>query len=162
MYLKGRIVGDYTLPNQEQWLIEKKISNFEKAIKHPSHLGVFILAYSKVIMNDLIFHMHGFDHWDNAFYYTDTDSLIIHASLLKMIPSELLGNDLGQAHDDVNGKIIRAVFVRPKLYCLEILSSNGYIKYHKRCKGIPSKNVDSITIEDFYSMIRDETVLTQE
>ena len=90
LYLKGRIVGDYTLPNQEQCLIEKKISNFEKAIKHPSHLGVFILAYSKVIMNDLIFHMHGFDHWDNAFYYTDTDSLIIHASLLKMIPSELL------------------------------------------------------------------------
>ena len=51
--------------------------------------------------------------------------------------------------------------MRPKLYCLEILASNGDIRYHKRCKGIPSKNVDSITIEDFTSMIHDELVITE-
>ena len=42
---------------------------------------------------------------------------------------EVIGKGMGQLHDDITevngGKIIRAVFVRPKLYILEII---GYSK----------------------------------
>ena len=66
----------------------------------------------------------GFDgsHWDKTFYYTDTDSMFIHHDQLKEIQEnmpEIIGKGMGQLHDDITevngGKIIRAVFVRPKL-----------------------------------------------
>ena len=46
--------------------------------RFPSHLGAFISAYSKVIMNRCIDAFDGFNNRENVFCYTDTDSMILH------------------------------------------------------------------------------------
>ena len=135
---------DFT-SNFEQVFIRKELRENEIRINKPSHLGEFILAYSKKIMNKAIDAMGGFRKWQDTFYYTDTDSLHIHNNKLKELQQStvLVGKNIGQLHDDIDilegGKIIRAIFVRPKVYIDEII---GYdkdgkikIKYHRRRKG---------------------------
>ena len=58
--------------------------------------------------------------------------MFIHHDQLKELQEkmpDIIGKGMGQLHDDITkvngGKIIRAVFVRPKLYILEII---GYSK----------------------------------
>ena len=49
-YQKGQVITDITLSNEEQCLLDlgkMRMSN----VKDPAHIGYFILAYSKVIMN---------------------------------------------------------------------------------------------------------------
>jgi hypothetical protein len=153
LYLKGRIVGDYTMPNQEQCLIEKKLANCEKAIKYPAHLGVFILAYSKRIVNDILTHTGGFKDWTTAMSYGDTDSAILHAREVKRIPEELLGNELGQFHEDIPGRIIREYNIAPKNNIQEYVTREGKVDYKRTGKGIPRKELDKLTIDDYRRMM---------
>jgi hypothetical protein len=149
--------------NFDQVFIRKELRNYEIKINKPAHLGAFILAYSKKIMNEAIDKMGGFRDWKDAFYYTDTDSVHIHINQLKYLQenTDLIGENMGQLHDDVDilkdGKIIRAVFVRPKVYIDEII---GYdkegkiqIKYHRRCKGVKKDLVDKMKVDDFEDML---------
>ena len=149
--------------NFEQVFIRKELRENEIKINKPSHLGAFILAYSKKIMNNAIDAMGGFRELKDAFYYTDTDSLHIHNNKLMELQktTELVGDNMGQLNDDIDilekGKIIRAIFVRPKVYIDEII---GYdkegkikIKYHKRCKGVKKDLVDKMTLKDFEDML---------
>ena len=150
--------------NFEQVFIRKQLKEEEIRINKPSHLGAFILAYSKKIMNKAIDEMGGFRDIKNTFYYTDTDSLHIHINKLKELQksTDLIGKQMGQLHDDIDilegGKIIRAVFVRPKVYIDEII---GYdkegkiqIKYHRRCKGVKKDLVDKMKVDDFEDMLK--------
>ena len=122
---------DRTLANGKQCLIsyEKQISS---RVERPVHLNAFILAYSKVIMNNFIEGFGGFDDWNNTFYYTNTDSLHLHHDQVLELTknkSDSIGTDLGQLHDDIeevnDGKIITSYFLAPKLYIDVIL---GFIK----------------------------------
>jgi hypothetical protein len=159
LYLEGRVVGDYTLPNGEQCLIERKLANCEKAIKYPAHLGVFILAYSKKHVNKYIEAFNGFKDWDNASPYGDTDSLLIRKSLLKYIPKEWLGNDLGQAHDDFGGDVTEYVGVRLKCYYMEGEDDEENLITKKTSKGISKSVISSITKDDYLSMIYENVVV---
>jgi len=148
----------------------------EKQISKPTQFGAFILAYSRRIMLNYMNEANPyFDHKDkpenmkeqidNDFYYTDTDSLQMHQKNAHLIKN--LGcKDLGAITDDLGdgNKIIRALWISPKLYMLEYLSkrdigplneesqskldkkikkglikyahSGVYIKYHFRGKGL--------------------------
>jgi hypothetical protein len=95
---------------------------YNAQVKDPVHLNAFILAYSRVIMNRCINAFDGFTDWNKTFYYTDTDSIYIHINQLKELQRkmpDIIGKNLGNLHDDIKevegGKIIRAIFIRPKL-----------------------------------------------
>ena len=107
----------------------------EKSISKPTQLGVFILAYSRKLMLEYITKSNPyFDiskdpsekykqlQMDNDFYYTDTDAIQVHRK--NMIPEsrELGGiaNDLGD-----NCKIMRGIWIAPKLYMLEFIKETS-------------------------------------
>jgi len=110
----------------------------------PTQLGVFILAYSRKIMSD---------HYDKCgntierlpFYY-DTDSLNIHSSCLDKIK---IDKNLGGIDDDVGGKVIKAIYIAPKMYAFQYINKDNELKYHFRGKGV-SNNV--LTWIDFEIM----------
>jgi len=165
LYQTENVILDTDLVNDNQSIIE--YSNNPK-IKRPAHIGVFILAFSKVIMNRAINAFDGFTNWDKTFYYTDTDSLHIHVNQMKEVGDKLPdtvvkveGNgELGQLDNDIkcikNGKIIRAYFIRPKVYCDEVFGKDKdgkfKVKYHMRIKGMPSAAQKTLTMNDFESM----------
>ena len=115
---------------------------------------------------------------ENDFYYTDTDSLQMHARNAKLMKN--LGNqNLGGITDDLgeSAKIIRGIWVAPKLYALEYITKdsreeptdrelNGEhginsrcphiklvkgvkIHYHFRGKGL---NANELCIEEYEKM----------
>jgi len=84
----------------------------------------------------------------NPCLYSDTDSVFLQYSL----PSELIGNGLGQFKDELNGGIItRGLFLRPKCYGFE--TNTGIQKVV--AAGF-EKN--ELKLTDLESIIRGETV----
>ena len=75
-------------------LIKKE---FEKSM--PSHSGIFVLSYSRRIMNKFILNIERF--YSNEVYYHDTDSLYIHMDHYeKLKEAGFVGNKLGQGKND--------------------------------------------------------------
>ena len=143
------------------------------SVKDPSHINAFILAYSKKLMNRCMSGFDAFTNWDKTFYYTDTDSMFIHnnqyTELKEKIP-DIIGKKneekLGQVHDDIDevegGKIIRAVFIAPKLYGVEIIGKSKKeenridIANHFRAKGVPRESQKTLTIRKFQMMLENQ------
>jgi hypothetical protein len=167
----------FSLINDETILMQLKQVISEDSIKHPSFLGTFILSYSKRIMNHAIHAFNGFNSWDDTFFYTDTDSLNIHVKQFNELKDKkvkypgleheinIVGGGMGQLHDDIDcvaeGKIIRAIYIRPKCYLLEVIGKalndeedkgirkgDIVIKYHIRSKGIASRTLEEFTEEE--------------
>jgi hypothetical protein len=150
-------VGD----SATSWIVygtAKDDVKMERCITKPTHLGAFILAYSRRIM--LGYMKESNPHFDstdenkkieNDFYYTDTDSLQIHVKNAKLMKN--LGNkELGGITDDLgdDSKIIRGIWIAPKLYMLEyVKKGDKSIHYHFRGKGL---NTDSLNVESFEKM----------
>lgn len=106
----------------------------------PTQLSVWILAYARRHMSRIIRRMGGYTNPGCTYYYTDTDSLIVHKSAYDMIPRKFIGSNLGQLEDELGGKkILQAVFLAPKTYALSIVDSEGNLFYKIRCKGIPHR-----------------------
>jgi hypothetical protein len=144
LYRRFRVMEEHTLANGNQALVRVRADPEHKHENHPVHLGAFILAWTKVLMNQCIDSFDGFTSWDGTFYYTDTDSLHVHARALAMMKKkrpDIIGEELGQLHDDIdevkNGKIIASRFVRPKLYMDEIIGYDleSYKAEDKRAKA---------------------------
>ena len=151
-------MGEFEITEIEQvgkrWLckgISKNPHQKEMDIKKPTHLGSFILSYSRTIMMDYTLQTNPNQEVLKQFYYTDTDALHIHSSLLKNLT---LSTELGGLDDDVGGKIIRAVWVAPKLYGYEYITPKGDIKYHIRGKGIQlgNRRNDNMCFQDLVDM----------
>ena len=110
----------------------------------PTQLGVFVLAYSRKIMNG------HYDKCGNTMdrlpYYYDTDSLNIHSSCLDNIK---IDKSLGGIDDDVGGKVIKAIYIAPKMYAFKYITKDGTIKHHFRGKGVSN---DKLGWEDFELM----------
>jgi hypothetical protein len=182
--LTNKCTGFTFLCNNEKVLcsVEKELK--DKDVKSASYLGSFILAYSKRIMNNCIAAIDGFKNWDNTFNYTDTDSLIIKNSLLEKIKNtnikypaldeeiSLFGTSMGQLHDDIDivedGKIIRGIWIRPKLYLLEVMGKDKetgkiVIKYHVRSKGINTRYLEKLDeellVQDYVDMLNGKSVM---
>jgi hypothetical protein len=89
---------------------------------------------------------------ENSPYYTDTDSIQIHAKNMKGL---VMDNEIGGISNDLgeNWKILHGGWIAPKLYFLEYaekLDDHEEIKYHLRCKGIPK---DQLNKDMFESMM---------
>lgn len=185
LYRMNRVFSEEILANGQQALVH--VASQKKTEKHPVQLGVLILSFSKVIMNEFIDAMDGFTNWDKTFYYTDTDSLHVHQRMYEQLKQRMPnahGSGLCQLKDDIaearHGKIIAARFVRPKVYCDEILGYDcaeydaalkkvGFdekkltpeilariklvIVYHKRAKGVRKGSTNRLTLADFDSML---------
>ena len=137
-------MGEFTITEIEQvgkrWIckgISKNPNQKETDITKPTYLGAFILSYSRSIMMNYTLQTNPNNEVEKMFYYTDTDALHINSSLLKNVK---LSTELGGLDDDVGGKIIRAVWVAPKLYGYEYITPMGDIKYHIKGKGIKLGN----------------------
>ena len=73
--------------------------DFKKLNTMPLHLGAFVLANSKRIMNNFIHAINGF--YTNDVYYTDTDSLYIQNKHWdKLDKAGLVGKELSQGKND--------------------------------------------------------------
>jgi hypothetical protein len=79
-------------------------------------------------------------------YYYDTDSLNIHSSCLDNIK---IDKSLGGIDDDVGGKVIKAIYIAPKMYAFKYITKDGTIKHHFRGKGVSN---DKLGWEDFELM----------
>lgn len=121
---------------------------FASGISKPHYLGAFVLSYSREIMNeyfDLLDPLRlkpeegtWMDSMDNSFYYTDTDSLIVHAKHIPKMKSKM-GSALGQLADELNGgKIVEGYFLSPKLYCVKYVMPDNSVHFKLRGKGIPN------------------------
>jgi len=165
LYMSETVLMDEELANGSQSLFEYKKGS---RIKVPSHVGVFILAYSKVIMNRFLDLANGFRDWNNVHLYGDTDSMIMRHSAVKLIEERepsMLKDGLGCVHDDIevikNGKIIAGYFIAPKLYCLEVFGlKNGVYTtaYHVRCKGVPKERAKTFAMKEFKALYDGESM----
>lgn len=167
IYLNKEVVSDYILANNNQCMLGVKEN---PKPRRPAHVGSFILSFSKVIMNRAIEAVDGFKDWDHAYFYGDTDSMVVHKATLdkfKAVAPRLIGSDLGQLKDDISevqqGKIIRGFFVRPKVYGMEILGlkkGKYTLAYHIRAKGVQKAEQEKITMDVLESLLRGEVLHT--
>jgi hypothetical protein len=161
-FLNGHSGVEYHPIGQQIMMMTGDNNDFKKSISKPHYLGAFILSYSRAMMNgyfDLIdpYRVQGpiYD-WqkslESSFYYTDTDSLIVHADRLPLV-SEHIGTALGKLADELNGgKIIEGYFLSPKLYCVRYMLPDGSIHEKLRAKGIPNH---MLTVQAFKNMYFD-------
>jgi hypothetical protein len=127
--------------------VEYKKKDKEVQPLYPAHITAFITSYARKHISQIVRSVNGYKNPATAFYYTDTDSLILHKNVEEMI-EQWKGKDLGQLDDELGGgKIIAAVFLAKKTYCVQYLKKvqqegKTVVKLlHKvRCKGIPHTN----------------------
>jgi hypothetical protein len=128
-----------------QYVAKEEFKNPSGADK-PTQFGSFILSYSRQIM------IEHYDKCGNTMdrlpYYFDTDSLNIHSSCLDKIK---IDKSLGGIDDDVGGKVIKAIYISPKMYAFQVAKKEGGIKYHFRGKGVSN---DKLCWGDFELMDR--------
>jgi hypothetical protein len=132
-------------------------------VKKPSHIGTFILSYSRRIMLDTMTALCPKLN-EHFFTYTDTDSLHIHASKLPLWnQAGMLEKGLGKVSDDAKGgKIFREVNLAPKLYMYLCLMPNGKIKTVMKSKGIPQQYLSPHLFEEADELDDDEKVIKME
>jgi hypothetical protein len=179
-YLYEMNLKSWSPLNDEQMFMEFKKKLTKKDIKNPCHIGVFILAFSKRIMNNAIEKFNGFTDWNNTFFYTDTDSMIVTNKVYELLQKEnviydgkeipMVGENLGQLHDDLelkDSKIIKGIWIRPKLYLLEYIGYNkktGELekRFHIKSKGINSSIFDSMSdkekVQQYENLLAGKTV----
>ena len=128
-YQNGQVSLDTTLVNGSQCLLHLHKQRISQ-VSDPAHIDVFIIDYSKVLMNRCIAGFDGFTDWNNTFYYTDTDSIYVHNNQIKEIEDKtpyITGKEMGQLHDDIkevkNGKIIRGFFLLRNCIVLKLWDS---------------------------------------
>ena len=126
-------------------------------MKDPAHLGAFVFAYARKTMNQYLEIIDGFTDWNKTFAYTDTDCYHLHNDQYKELQEKMpniIGKDMGQFHDDIDevkdGKVIRAIWLDPKTYNLEVIgkeidedgneTGRIIITNHLRAKGVPKED----------------------
>lgn len=117
--------------------------------KKPTHLGSFILAYSRRIMLDALETASPGLGTIDGLHYTDTDSLITNGRNLAAFREAGLVEPagLGKLSDDTKarggwGKILWFRALGPKNYSLVWLTPDGTLQEKCKCKGIPSPFLD--------------------
>ena len=113
--------------------------NFSKKLKNsnevPLHLGSFILAHSKRLMNNFILAIDGYKKPNK--YYGDTDSLYTNKEYFDLLDNlGYVGNNLCQGKNDYgSGGIIFGLFSAPKVK-FNILLDDGILSVKLKKKDI--------------------------
>jgi len=128
-------------------------NDYSKSPTKPLNFGVVILSQARCYMSQIERSLGCYKNEKDLYYYTDTDSLVIHSSTWEKHKHEtFFGNKWGQLKDEFNGgKIIEAYFLAPKTYALLYwIKENGIVKekWYIRAKGIPKKSICN-SPEDF-------------
>jgi hypothetical protein len=135
------------------YMVGVKTDQVGSGLTKPMHVAAFITAYSRRELYDVRKMLDPtMSNPARAEKYTDTDCLYLTAELAAEVEAAgLVGKALGQFSDDllklqkkqgaVDAKIVRAYFVRPKLYKLVIafLYADGSVRIVSdfSSKGIP-------------------------
>ena len=146
--------------------------------RHPIHLGIFILDYTKKIIHQITERANPYRYsgsWKSVIYqplYGDTDSLVFHCSQLPLIHN-LIGYENGQWGDEIYDKwekhgIGRYKFARisnwvgsqPKLYSLLAKLPTNELFTKLKCKGIPQHNISYDYDGEFYTKLTYEILST--
>ena len=170
--------GTITPEKSQLWKLRYKSPDFNH--KNYAHCGALVLAQSKAIMYKVTTPL------DDKILYTDTDSMILPASALKVLQRpDLVGNKMGQFHTDLSwcmdnvpkeekttvasGDVtgVRGIFLSKKTYTLDLTNTHspGDHQYHARMKGIPSVCVErhakkeGINTFSMYQKVRDQGYL---
>lgn len=128
----------------------------QKNASKPLQYGVNILSMSRVLMSMYTDFIGGYGSEEAASYYGDTDSMIIHNNayrdaLGRDTAKRVFGDEFGRLSEEwKGGKIIRAIFLAPKTYLLEILKAEGKLVWHMAAKGIPQSFRD-VDVADYYT-----------
>jgi len=170
-----RELKDYGSILQFEWLLNDEgadigfaaeIRNDKAGPNKPLQLGVSILAHSRVLMSIYTDFIGGYRDPKAMSYYGDTDSMIVHSSayikaMEKDVTHQIFGDDFGRLSNEYkNCKIIKAVFLSPKTYCLEILSSECKVRWSIRAKGVP-QDISDVDVEDYYKNHDQDIVETE-
>ena len=141
--------------------INEKVS--DDRIRKPSHIGTFILSYSRTHMLEV---MEAIEPGlrNHFFTYTDTDSLHIHSSKLPGLQERgWLKDGLGMLSDDAKGgRIFREINLAPKLYMYLCLMPNGDIKTCMKSKGIPQQYLSPHLFEEADTLVDEDKVIRME
>jgi hypothetical protein len=136
----------------------KRIEDLNQMITKSKIFGAFILSYSRSIM------YHFFEKFDLLYnqnenmLYSDTDSFFIRMTPEKMKifkeledPNLKYESNLGMPGNDLdlNGKILKMVNIKAKLYSYIYIDSENKIFIKNKCAGLSDK---VITLEDFIAM----------
>jgi len=127
-----------------------------KKCNKPSHLGAFILSYSRVIMYDHMKTLNPLGTAEGAPCYGDTDSLQTHVKNSSRLP---IGKNLGDMDNDLpgEGRVIKGIWIAPKLYMMVYLTNKNEIKSHIRGKGVPKKLLED-NIDWYQKMLDGEAI----
>jgi hypothetical protein len=129
--------------------------------KYPVHIGVFVLAYSRVLMGriyrQLFPNMLNLESdYMRAHHprYTDTDSMIIHIDRLHLIKD--LGSNMMQMKDESGKKgiILSHWYVCPKLYGTINIFKDDHMEVSITSKGVRSSD---LCINDIIRLFRSGT-----
>ncbi len=83
--------------NGENAALVMEVQNPNPHPTYPIYLSAQILANSRVFMSRIYRVLNSYHSPDHAIYYTDTDSMILHARCLPILEeTKLIGNGLGQ------------------------------------------------------------------
>ena len=110
----------------------------------PTFLGCFVLSYSRALASIYYDRLitRGMTQQQQIHsmpFYMDTDSFVIRSDYVHLIG---VSNELGGVTNDVDGKILEAYFVAPKLYAFKYLTPQGEIKFHLRGKGVANEKLE--------------------
>lgn len=124
----------------------------DKACSKPTYLGAFVLSWSRFIMDRVIDRLNAWKDINAAFFYTDTDSMVIHSSQMELV-RDMVGKEFGYLSFDVAGKIIMYICLGPKEYIFVYVTKDGRVMYHKRCKGLQMDQKAKVTPELFRELL---------
>lgn len=105
----------------------------------PVYLASQITSNSRLHTNMLLEKTGCFYDPEKMFHYTDTDSFVVHNSIVDILENEgVIGKEIGMLDDELEGgKIIKAIYLAPKTYILEYVLPDNKVYWKVRCKGIP-------------------------
>lgn len=107
----------------------------------PVYIASQVTAHSRMIMNRYLFVMALLYTIAVMFKYTDTDSLVVHASDYERaynMNKAWFGKDLGQLDDELEGgRIVYFAALCPKFYIIIFKKSNEKLYMKIRTKGFP-------------------------
>ena len=177
-FYKNHKISDVEMINEQMYItgISRDESQNEKCISKPTQLGSFILGYTRRLMLkyyaksnpyfDRSNHPSGKDseeavrdQCENDFYYTDTDSVQVHNKNRLSMSKEIgcMDDDLKDFYKEGgSAKIIRGIYISPKLYMIEFITSdsdnpiNDKDKKHIEEKECEIKIIDSRKVYYIY------------
>ena len=135
-------ITDYDILKGDSVILTGEALEIKQKITKPSHIGSFVLGYSRKIMLNYMRELSP-NLTEHPFTYTDTDSMHIKGRGYKDLLSKgLINEEVGGMSNDIDGNnpiIIREINFAPKLYCYWWIDADGNHGFTNKAKGLPKK-----------------------